>query len=268
MEGESDYLGFAGGFVGGWRRGLLAAAGVLLLASVRGVAGAADGELVALRETIAKIVDVKAQASKERLEWEGRKEEMAALLEVHRKELELLGEELAGSGTSVEAYDGEARTVEAELEALRQARRAAGEVVVRNRGRMLALAEAFPLPLAEDVEPERLSLERWARGDEPRDGLQAILGMVAKAEQFNRRITRAREVRNGREVEVIYLGLARAYYADRSGNAGVGSPAAGGWSWVADRGLNGEVVKALDELDRKRPPELVDLPVKIGGLGE
>ena len=68
-------------------------------------------------------------------------------------------------------------------------------------------------------------------------------------------------------MEVLYLGLARAYYADRSGNAGVGEPGKDGWEWTAKPELNSEVVKAFDELDKKRPPELVELPVKIKEVG-
>lgn len=222
-----------------------------------------DARVVELRETISKIVEVKGTISDERAGWQARKEEMAELLKIHRRELELLSEELEESGTSAPGFDERKREAEAEVESLKAARRVAAEAVARNRGRMLSLAGYFPEPLAEETAPERNSLEEWENGDEVREAVQAILGMVTKAEQFNRRITRSREVRDGREVEVLYLGLARAYYADRSGNAGVGVPASGGWTWNADASLAGEVVKAFDELDRKRPPELVELPVAI-----
>jgi hypothetical protein len=222
-----------------------------------------DAQIVELRETISKMVEVKALASMEKNEWAGRKAEMAELLKLHRRELELLGEELEKSGTSAGGYDEKKREAEEELERLKSARRAASETVLKNKDRTLALAKFFPKPLAMESEVERVSLESWEAGDEARDGLQAILGMVTKAEQFNRRITRTKEERDGREVEVIYLGLARAYYADRSGNAGVGQPDEEGWIWLSKPELNGEVVKALDELDKKRPPEVVELPVGI-----
>jgi len=222
-----------------------------------------DAQVVELRETISKIVEVKTQVSEEKSEWAARKGEMAELLTLHRRELELLGEELEKAGSSAGGYDEKKREAEEELEKLKAARRVASEAVVRNKERMLALAKFFPKPLAKEAELERVSLEAWETGDEARDGLQAILGMVTKAEQFNRRITRFKEERDGREVEVIYLGLARAYYTDRSGNAGVGEPGDEGWVWVSKPELIGEVAKALDELDKKRPPELVELPVRM-----
>ena len=222
-----------------------------------------DAQVVELRTTISKIVDVKTQASEEKNEWEGRKAEMAELLKLHRKELALLDEELEKAGSSAGGYDEKKREAEEELEKLKAARRVASEAVVRNRDRMLAMAKLFPQPLVDQTEVEQITLEEWESGDEARDGLQAILGMVTKAEQFNRRITRLKEERDGRQVEVLYLGLARAYYADRSGNAGVGEPAKNGWVWTSMPDLNKEVVKAFDELDKKRPPEVVKLPVKI-----
>lgn len=223
----------------------------------------ADAEVVELRAVIGKIVDIKSQTSKESNEWQGRKATMAALLELHRQELSLLAEELEGAGQSAGGYDEKKRQTEGELARLKAARRVAGLAVLRNRERMLALTKKFPQPLADDTEIERSVLELWRQGDQARDGLQAILGMVTKAEQFNRRITRSQEERDGRLVEVIYLGLARAYYADRGGNAGIGEPGPDGWEWKSQASINGEVVKALDELDKKRPPELVELPLKI-----
>ncbi|MEP4078249.1 DUF3450 family protein [Haloferula sp.] len=235
----------------------------LLILPLAGQEPEADAQVVELRETISKIVEVKTQTSKERNDWEGRKAEMAELLKLHQRELELLGEELEKAGSSAGGYDEKKREAEEELEGLKKARRAASEAVVRSKERMLNLAALFPTPLANETELERLSLEAWESGDEARDGLQAILGMVTKAEQFNRRITRSKEELNGREVEVLYLGLARAYYADRSGNAGMGEPGKGVWVWTSMPELNSEVVKAFDELEKKRPPELVKLPVQI-----
>ena len=236
---------------------------MLLPLSARGAGEVPDAVVVELRETIAKIVDVESRASGERLEWQGRKAEMAALLELHRKELALLDEELAKAGTSVPDEDARRSGAAEEIGRLKAARRAAAEAVAANRGRALALAGRFPQPLAVESAPEITTLEAWEAGDEPREALQALLGLVARAEQFNRRITRSRETRGGREVEVLYLGLAVAYYADRSGSAGVGFPGSEGWQWQSRPELSAEVLKAFDELDRRRPPELVRLPVRI-----
>jgi len=237
--------------------------GVLLLRCVALAQEAVDGDVVELRATIGKIVDVKAQTAAERVAWEARKTEMGELLELYRREMAMLDEELTAAGESAGGYDEAKRGAEEAIGALRRVRALAGEVVARSKPRALALAARFPAPLADEVTAERVKLESWRAGDEPRDGLQAILGMVAKAEQFNRRIRRSREVRDGQEVDVIYLGLARAFYLGRNGAAGIGEPGAEGWTWTANKVVAGEVRKALAQLDKKRPPQLVELPVKI-----
>lgn len=231
------------------------------------VHAAEDAAVVELRETISKVVDTEARISKEKSDWEARKASMAELLALHRRELELLAEELDKAGGSADEYQARRDAALAEIERLKEAREAVREAVAGVRPRMLKLAQRFPQPLAEETEGDRLRLETWRREEEPRPALQAILAMVGAAEQFNRRITRSIEVRGNREVEVLYLGLARGYYADRSGNAGVGVPAADGWKWSERPELATEIASAFDHLDRKRPPELVELPIAIGRKG-
>jgi hypothetical protein len=222
-----------------------------------------DARIIELRETISKIVDTQALESKERSDWENRKAEMAALLDLHRREIALLDEELELAGQSAGGHDDSKVEAEAELERLRATRRAASEAVARNVPRAIALARRFPTPLIQETELERTTLTNWKPADDPREALQAILGLVAKAEQFNRRIGRSREVIDNREVEVLYLGLTRAFYADRGGNAGIGEPAASGWSWTPRPAIHSEVQKAFATLDKRRPPEHVDLPLQI-----
>jgi hypothetical protein len=231
------------------------------------VHAAEDAAVVELRETISKVVDTEARISEEKSGWEARKASMTELLALHRRELELLEEELDKSGGSADEYQARRDAGLDEIERLKVAREMVREAVAGVRPRMLKLAQRFPKPLAEEVEGDRLRLETWRSEEEPRPALQAILAMVGAAEQFNRRITRSIEVRENREVEVLYLGLARGYYADRRGNAGVGIPSTDGLQWTERAELSTEIVSAFDQLDRKRPPELVELPIAIGRKG-
>lgn len=228
---------------------------------------AEEAEVAELRATIAKIVETEALTSRERSDWEARKAVMSELLALHRKELELLDEELASAGGSADEFADQKQEKLEEIERLKDARDAVRTAVAAARPRMLALVSRFPEPLAKEVETDRLKLEGWEVEKEPRPALQAILSMVGAAEQFNRRVTRSIEIRDGREVEVLYLGLARAYYWDHNGQAGVGTPGAEGWEWRAQPELADGVASALDQLDRKRPPELIGLPVAIESKG-
>ena len=226
-------------------------------------ATAAEPDVAALRETISKIVDTQTLESKERTDWESRKAEFAAILELHRKEIALLGEELEKAGQSAPGHGASADAMKAEIESIKQTRRLAKEAVARNVPRALALTTRFPDPLKKDCETEIASLIEWVAADEPREALQSILSILAKAQQFDRRLTRATEIRDGREVDVLYLGLARAFYADKKQSAGIGEPGSDGWKWSSKPEIRTELLAAFDTLDKKRPPAMVRLPLEI-----
>ncbi len=223
----------------------------------------AEPDVAALRETISGIVDTQTLESKERTDWQARKAEFAALLELHRKEIALLDEELEKAGQSAPGHGESSNAMKAEIEALKETRRLAKEAVARNVPRAIALTKRFPDPLQKDCETEIATLRAWAAADEPREALQSILSVLAKAQQFDRRLTRTTEIRDGREVNVLYLGLARAFYADKKQSAGIGEPGTDGWKWTAKPEIRTELLAALDMLDKKRPPAMVRLPLEI-----
>lgn len=239
------------------------AATIFLLFSIRLTAQEADPAVIELRETISKIVDTQTLESKERLDWQARKVEMQALLELHQRELSLLDEELKKAGQSAPGYDESTESLKSEIQTLKASRRATAEAVARNVPRALALAKRFPASLLKDAEPELAALNAWKSSDEPREALQSVISFVAKAHQFNRRLTRVSEIRDNREVEVLYLGLARAFYADRKRNAGIGQPGAEGWTWQSRPEIHSELTTALATLDKKLPPTMVKLPLEI-----
>lgn len=222
-----------------------------------------DAAVIELRETISKIVDVQTLESEERLDWKARKDEFAALLDLHARELKLLDQELNQAGQSAPSHAVTTEEIKIEIAALKKARNLATEVVSRNLPRVISLAKRFPEPLLKDAEIELATLRAWKPVDEPRDALRSILGLLAKAEQFNRRFTRTTEIREGREVEVLYLGLAQAFYMDRKNQAGIGQPGADGWEWKSKPEIRSELSKALETLDKKRPPTMVTLPLEI-----
>lgn len=224
---------------------------------------AEEPSVAALRETISKIVDTQTLESKERTDWDARKAEFAALLELHRKEIALLDEELEKAGQSAPGHGESADAMKAEIESLKETRRLAKEAVARNVPRAIALTQRFPDPLKKDCETEIAALTAWRADDEPREALQSILSILAKAQQFDRRLTRATEIRDGREVDVLYLGLARAFYADKKQSAGIGEPGAEGWIWTAKPEIRAELLTAFDILDKKSPPSMVRLPLEI-----
>jgi hypothetical protein len=64
-------------------------------------------------------------------------------------------------------------------------------------------------------------------------------------------------------VQVIYVGLAQAYYLSPRGEAGIGKPTAEGWVWRAAPGEAGRIYTALEIIQGKHPPAFVGLPISI-----
>ncbi len=240
---------------------------ILLVLALPLAAQQPDPAITELRETISKIVDTQTLESRERLDWQSRKAEMQALLELHQRELALLDEELAKAGQSAPGHQDTTDSLKSEIESLRASRRATSEAVARNVPRAIALAKRFPSPLIQDAETELAALDAWKPSDEPREALQSVIALLAKAHQFNRRLTRVPEIRDKREVEVLYLGLARAFYADREGNAGIGRPGPDGWTWQARPEIHSELTTAFATLDKKLPPTMVELPLQLKERG-
>jgi len=213
------------------------------------------------REIIHAWLEAEDTISKEKEDWAVEKATMAELLALHRKELALLDEELSKAGMSASGHDERMKNARAELQRLQAARQKTAAMLAKQIPRILRLAAMFPKPLRAEANDDLATLEAWKSGDEVRDALRALLGTVSKAEAFNRRITRTREVRNGREVDVLYLGLAHAYYLGAE-TAGLGQPGPDGWTWREEPDLASPLKHALAVLDKKRPPEIVRLPVQ------
>lgn len=222
-----------------------------------------EAKIAELRTIISKLVDVQTQESKERLDWEAKRASFQNLLELHQRELKLLDEELSKAGKTAPAHEEQTEQMEAQIEALKEVRQLTAEAVARNLPRLKKLTEAFPKPLLDEIEAEMPKLFSWTPAVEPRDALQAMLSILDHAEQFNRRLTRSVEVRDGSEVQVLYLGLAQAYYMDRGDKAGVGRPTAEGWKWQSKPEIRDELKAAFEVMDKKRAPATVTLPLQL-----
>lgn len=222
-----------------------------------------DAAVVELREAVRGWIEIEDRISAESADWQVEKDRTARLLALYREELKLLDEELEKAGTSAGGHEERMAAVGKKLERLRVAQDRVKETVAAAVPRLSKLAEQFPDPLRAEAADDLATLEAWRVGDAPRDGLRALLGVLSRADAFHRRLTRTREVRGGREVEVMYLGLARAFFVG-SGKAGVGVPGLKGWKWTERPELAGELEKALAMLDQKRAPGVVKLPMQVG----
>lgn len=225
----------------------------------------------ASRELIRQWVQTERMISEEKTAWQVEKQRMQQLLEIYRKELKLLDEELSKAGASVESVDENQRVLEQSLKEHREARQQLQATMARLLPRMQALVKKFPQPLADELESDIAVIHDPKAMEKPRDVLKSMIAVLSGAGRFNRTITLAEETRELGEgkklaVDVIYLGLARAFYVAGTGEtAGVGSPSADGWKWDSSPGIADDVRQVIAVYQKTKQPQMVKLPIKLTG---
>ena len=194
---------------------------------------------------------------------------MQELLEIYQKELKLLNEEIDQAGSSAAMVDERKQTYEKELKEYRDAERLLLEAMARHLPRVRTLIGRLPEPLLKKLEADIESLQAKEALAKPRDVLKSMLAVMAECGRFNRSITiveDTRELASGKKmtVDVLYLGLAQAFYvAEQGDTAGVGRPSQTGWQWQAQPQLAKDIRAALAVKRKVSPPQLISLPIQI-----
>lgn len=223
----------------------------------------------AARELIRQWVQTERLISEEKTSWQVEKERMQALLDLHLKELKLLDEEISQAGASAELVDERKESYQKEVKQFRDAQRVLSDRLARLLPRVRTLVSRLPEPLLQKLDAEVEVLQAGDALEKPRDVLKAMLAVMAESGRFNRSVTVVEETRehsSGKQlsVDVIYLGLARAFYAAGQGSAaGVGRPGKQGWQWQERPDLAEDIRKALAVERKDSPPQLIQLPIQL-----
>ncbi len=225
-----------------------------------------------LQEKVREWVRVQKLRGEEGARWEEQKRELAGLNALRRREIEQIDELITAAGRRLEEAAGQREELRGEQASLRAAR-------AKLAGRIGALEEAlrarlplFPPSLRDKVPDAIVRLEGSAADRPLQDRYRDVVAVLGAAGEFARSLTVAEELRevDGQnvQVEVLYLGLAQAWYVGRGGKvAGSGRAGAAGWIWTEDRRLAGEVRSAIDIHRKQRSPGYVRLPFEANAGG-
>ncbi|BDS08303.1 hypothetical protein NT6N_33430 [Oceaniferula spumae] len=236
--------------------------------------GSASPDPVKSREMIRQWVQTERLLSEEKNAWKVEKQRMQDLLDLYQEELKLLNEEIEKAGSSADSVDERKGKLEAELQEFRAAQRLLADTMARLLPRMKVLIDRFPEPLQDELGADIDYLRSPEALAKPRDVLKSMLAVLSEAGRFNRTITLAEETRTlegGKKmtVNVLYLGLARAFFATTSGDtAGVGTPSKVGWSWQDRPDFADDVRRAIAVYRKDKQPQLVPLPVGVSSSNE
>ena len=221
------------------------------------------------RELIKQWVKTERLVSEEQTAWQVEKKRMQELLSLYQKELALLDEELKKAGASADLSDQDKEKLESELKRYRASQKLLADTMGRLLARVRGLISQFPEPLKEELAADIDVLNDPEVLEQPRDVLRSTLAVISSAGRVNRSLTLAEETRmldGGKKisVDVLYLGLARAYYAARSGEvAGVGVPRKAQWDWSSQPEIADDVRMAISVYRKDKQPQLLKLPVAL-----
>jgi hypothetical protein len=226
---------------------------------------AADPTPAAVQQKIREWVKTRKQIGEEAADWETEKRSLTDLNEIRRKEAAQIDELIAAAGNRLKDAEKQRTELLAEEESLRAWRATFEQRIIKLEADLRAQLPKFPPPL-RDKAGEAITRLEDPQPDTPlQNRYRDVLAILSEVGNFQSVVTIDTELReiNGAqvEVEVLYLGLAQAWYADRTGkHAGSGHPGPEGWIWTADASLAGRVREAIAIQRKLAPPAFVGLP--------
>jgi hypothetical protein len=239
----------------------------------------ADGEPLAsdpppsveeTRLTLSKWIETQQIIAKERNDWQQGKEILEGRVELVSKEVSQLKERIAQSEAAVAESNRKRDRLAAENAELKQTGSQLASAVTAMESEVRKLATLAPEGVATKLAPllQRIPADPSSTRVSAAERFQNVLGILNELNKANSEISIAYEVRqmadgSSSEVQVIYVGLAQAYYLSPRGEAGIGKPSADGWTWRAAPGEAGRIYTALEIIQGKHPPAFVGLPISI-----
>ncbi|MEX2579984.1 MAG: DUF3450 family protein [Verrucomicrobiales bacterium] len=211
-------------------------------------------------------VETRKAISAEKAEWEAEKATLAELNAVRERETDQLEDFVEAAGERVDELATQRGKFKEEEAELKTWRRRLEQRVEEFETRLRPLAGQFPPPLREQVEEALIRIESADPGVPLQNRARDVLLATKAWLEFHGSITVDSELREidgkKREIDVLYLGMTRAFYVDKSGrHGGYGAPSGDGWQWTEDPSLASRVRLAIDVHARSETPRFVSLPV-------
>lgn len=211
-------------------------------------------------------VKTKQIAGQEKAAWEEEASTLSQLNQIRNRELEQLKAFTESARNRAVELDKQLSGFAAERESLKAWRRELQSLVNGWEKQVQSGQNLFPPPLREKVEESLLRIES-GDPDRPLQQRTRDILLISQAYLDFQNVftvdTEMREIEGEtRSVDVLYLGLSKAWFVDASGRyGGTGAPTADGWKWTVNNQIAGAVREAIEVQARRTPPVLVTLPL-------
>lgn len=220
----------------------------------------------AVQSTLEEWVETMRILSAEEADWKTEQQSLAALNEVRQRETAELAEFARAAGERVDEIAAKRAKFETDEAELKKFRREVDTRVTAMEIRLRPLISGFPPPLRSKVEESVVRIEEADVEAPLQNRVRDVLLVLQAFLDFQSEIHVEGDLREiegqQRQVDVIYLGMARGFYVDKTNRfAGVGSPGPDGWTWTENNRLAAEVRSAIAVRMRESAPSLVELPL-------
>ena len=232
---------------------------------------AVQKEIAEAREVIAQYVKTRQEIARVENEWKAYQELTSRRIDLYNTEIEALRKQIEKAEADTTQAERTIAGIKDEITTLRQADAIVAEALPALEDQLRILAQYFPTPLKEKT--DRLMPELGRKGAQASTRLAVLMGILGEVDKFNTEFFYTRDEKQlpsgeTKLVDVIYLGMAVAYYSDRDGKiAGVGTPASGGWKWTERNDIAPAIRDAVLYYNGDiKPAKLVDLPLEIQSI--
>lgn len=249
----------------------------LLLAGAATTLNAQGDSLATLEALVAEWSRLRVAIADEQRSWDEQERQWHAEIVLLNKEIEALQEEIGKATSAQESIEADRLKALRDQERLSQMLDGLPVLLERAESALRAWPDQFPPPLRESLESLFLRLmqdsgESKPLGDAAR--LQRVVALYTEIEKLQHDIHVVKEILtmpdgSRKEVDVCYLGLARAF-AVSADNAwsGVGVPTGQGWHWETRKDIADRVRLAISIYNREKIATLVDLPLAVREVKE
>ncbi len=236
-----------------------------------------DADLGTLEGLVGRWIALREKIAVEKQAWEKQQARWREEITVLEAEKTTLTREISEARKLTSSVQADRERLAAEQAAMREAIEAIAPAVSRAEAVLRQWRKRLPPSLAA---PLRKTFDELPAGHEsakksaigPR--LQRVIALYSQIETLQHGIHVVREIiplpdAARREVDVVYIGLARGFAVSGDGRwAAIGTPADDGWTWTPRPELAPHIRKAVNVAGNTAPAALVDLPLGLAHPGE
>ena len=222
------------------------------------------------RVTLNKWIETQQIISKERNDWQQGKEILQGRIELVGKEVGILKDRINQSEAAGEESNKKRDELIAENDALKASGTQLAEAVTLMEGQLRKLMKQMPEPVTQKLTPlmQRIPADPSNTRVTVAERFQNVLAVLSELNKANSELAISYEIRkfadgSSGEVQVIYIGLAQAYYISPRGDAGIGRPGEDGWTWTPAPEAASAILSTLEIIQGKESPAFVPLPITI-----